>query len=75
MGEVQGLVSRVQYVPFLFKFAHDFMHPTSAESDVIYLDLMGIPFVILNTPKATKEIFEKRSALYSDRYAKSLVHT
>ncbi|KZT68589.1 cytochrome P450 [Daedalea quercina L-15889] len=37
------------------------------DSDVIYLNLAGTPVVILNSADAAYELFERRSALYSDR--------
>ncbi|KAJ3553128.1 hypothetical protein NM688_g3784 [Phlebia brevispora] len=36
-------------------------------SDLIHLNLMGTPMVILHTVQAANDLFEKRSALYSDR--------
>ncbi|KAF9061659.1 cytochrome P450 [Rhodocollybia butyracea] len=35
--------------------------------DVFYLEVLGAPMVILNSAKAIDDIFEKRSANYSDR--------
>ncbi|KAH9834604.1 cytochrome P450 [Rhodofomes roseus] len=37
------------------------------DSDVIYLNLAGTPVVVVNTIDAAYELFERRSALYSDR--------
>lgn len=39
------------------------------DSDVVYMNLLGKHIVVLNSDKATKELLEKRSALFSDRYA------
>ncbi|KAK6977688.1 cytochrome P450 [Favolaschia claudopus] len=36
-------------------------------SDVIHLDLPGTSIVVLSSMEAAKELFEKRSSLYSDR--------
>ena len=36
-------------------------------SDIIYLNLLGTPIVVLHTQEAAVDLFEKRSALYSDR--------
>ena len=41
-------------------------------SDVIHLRLFGTDIIVLNSAKATKDLLEKRSAIYSDRYALSL---
>ena len=38
------------------------------DSDVIYLDLLGTPVVVLNSYTATKALLEKRSTIYSDKY-------
>ncbi|KAI0772313.1 cytochrome P450 [Trametes elegans] len=36
-------------------------------SDVIYLNLAGTPVIVVNSAQAAHDLFEKRSALYSDR--------
>ncbi|KAF9445703.1 cytochrome P450, partial [Macrolepiota fuliginosa MF-IS2] len=38
------------------------------DSDIIYLDAAGTPFVILNSLEASIELLDKRSIRYSDRY-------
>lgn len=35
--------------------------------DVVYMEVFGRPIIILNSAKATTELFEKRSANYADR--------
>ncbi|KAJ6579508.1 cytochrome P450 [Mycena vulgaris] len=64
-------------VPIL---GHIFILPTSYEwleyrrwsaelgSDIICLDVLGQHVVVLNSLKAVNELFERRSALYSDRF-------
>ncbi|CAE6486226.1 unnamed protein product [Rhizoctonia solani] len=42
-------------------------------SDIIYLNMMGQPLVILNSAQAASEILEKRSAVYSDRICPPMV--
>ncbi|CDO75710.1 hypothetical protein BN946_scf184493.g8 [Trametes cinnabarina] len=37
------------------------------KSDIIYLDLAGTPAIVVNSAQAAHDLFEKRSALYSDR--------
>ena len=39
------------------------------DSDIIYLNLAGTPVIVVNSAQAAHDLFEKRSALYSDRYA------
>ncbi|KAJ7769578.1 cytochrome P450 [Mycena maculata] len=34
---------------------------------VVYLDIAGQPIVVLNTPKATADLLDRRAGLYSDR--------
>jgi hypothetical protein len=40
----------------------------SADSDIVYLNALGVPFVILDSAEAVNDLFEKRSSNYSDRY-------
>lgn len=37
------------------------------DSDVIYLNLLGQDIIVLNSLAACKELFDKRSAIYSSR--------
>ncbi|KAF8639539.1 hypothetical protein AX17_001444 [Amanita inopinata Kibby_2008] len=51
---------------------HDHAWVTYAEwakqyGDIVYTKIYGQPLVILNSVKATNEIFDRRSAIYSDR--------
>lgn len=39
----------------------------TADSDVIYYNVAGQDFVVVNTLEATNELFVKRSSIYSDR--------
>ena len=41
--------------------------PIHLDSDIIYLELFGIPVVVLNSAKAAHDLLEKRSSIYSDR--------
>lgn len=47
---------------------------TSADSDVLYLNLLGTDHVILNSNKAISDLLDKRSAIYSDRVRGFLIH-
>ncbi|KAF9002581.1 cytochrome P450 [Cyathus striatus] len=42
-------------------------------SDIIYFEVLGQPFIVLNTLKLTNDIFEKRSSNYSDRVRMPMV--
>ncbi|KAK7039437.1 putative monooxygenase [Favolaschia claudopus] len=42
--------------------------------DLVYLEALGQPLVLLNTPKAAKDLLEQRSALYSDRPRLEMAH-
>nr|BAL05137.1 cytochrome P450 [Phanerodontia chrysosporium] len=44
------------------------------DSDVIYLNLLGSSIVILNSSKATTDLLEKRSSIYSDRQRLTVLH-
>ncbi|TFK48739.1 cytochrome P450 [Heliocybe sulcata] len=35
--------------------------------DIVYVDILGQPFVFLNSPKIAHEMLEKKSLIYSDR--------
>lgn len=37
-------------------------------SDLVHLDVLGSHIIVVNSAKAANELFEKRSAIYSDRY-------
>lgn len=39
----------------------------SVGSDLIHLDVLGSHIIVVNSAKAANELFEKRSAIYSDR--------
>lgn len=41
------------------------------DSDLIYLNFSGTPVVVVHSLQAATDLFEKRSALYSDRFAAS----
>jgi hypothetical protein len=40
-------------------------------SDVVHVDVLGTHMVIVNSTRAAKELFDKRSSIYSDRYFKT----
>ncbi|KAF8897011.1 cytochrome P450 [Mucidula mucida] len=44
-------------------------------SDVIYYNVAGQDFVVVNTLEATNELFVKRSSIYSDRPASVMLNT
>lgn len=63
---------RLPVVGNLFNVPHE--HPwlkyadwNATYGDVVYMEVFGSPVVVLNSVKATTELFEKRSANYSDR--------
>ncbi|CCO32962.1 O-methylsterigmatocystin oxidoreductase Short=OMST oxidoreductase [Rhizoctonia solani AG-1 IB] len=43
------------------------------DSDIIYLNLIGQPLVILNSAQAASDLLEKRSSIYSDRIGAPMV--
>ena len=42
--------------------------------DLVYLDGFGKSIVIINSPDIAYELFEKRSSLYSDRFALPMIN-
>jgi hypothetical protein len=38
-----------------------------ADTDILYLNVAGTPFVVLDTSEAATELLEKRSSIYSGR--------
>jgi len=46
----------------------------SADSDVVYLNLLGANCIILNSSEAISDLLDKRSSIYSDRVRGLLVH-
>ncbi|KAI0028104.1 cytochrome P450 [Vararia minispora EC-137] len=44
-------------------------------SDLIHFGVFGTHTIVVNSAKATKDLFSDRSALYSDRYARTLALT
>lgn len=37
------------------------------DSDIIHLNLMGTSLIVVNTREAARELFDRRSAIYSDK--------
>ncbi|CCO36414.1 O-methylsterigmatocystin oxidoreductase Short=OMST oxidoreductase [Rhizoctonia solani AG-1 IB] len=44
------------------------------KSNIFYLNMMGQPIIVLNNAQAASDLFEKRSALYSDRTGAAMVN-
>lgn len=42
--------------------------------DIIYLEALGQPIIILNSVETVGDLFERRSALYSDRPETVFIH-
>lgn len=42
--------------------------------DVLYLDILGSPVVVLSSAEAVHDLLEKRSAIYSDRPRSTMLH-
>lgn len=38
------------------------------DSDIVHANSLGTHVIVLNSAKAVRELFEKRSSIYSDRY-------
>jgi hypothetical protein len=66
MVDLCQLVSSIWYVPSPF-FRNAIRVQIVAESSLIHLNLAGTHLVVVNTIEAALELFDKRSAIYSDR--------
>lgn len=53
------------------KFAH---YSKDLNSDIIYLDAVGVPFIVLNSLEACNDLLEKRSNVYSSRYHQTMAY-
>lgn len=62
-----GVVNTVRRIYLMFSFPNDELMRFT-DSDLLYINLVGTPVIILNSAKHAVELFEKRSSLYSDRY-------
>ena len=52
---------------FLFSFFLSQYLNVSVPGDLIYLNAAGQPVVVINSPKVAVALFDRRSAIYSDR--------
>ena len=43
------------------------------DSDIVHANALGTHIIVLNSAKAVRELFEKRSSIYSDRYGSARV--
>ena len=46
----------------------DDLNSRCSGSEIVHLDVLGMHAIVVNSAKAAREIFEKRSLLYSDRF-------
>lgn len=52
---------------YFVHLSHPGFLTVAAGTDILYLRLLGTPLIVLNTVKASQDLFEKRTNLYSDR--------
>ncbi|EEB86886.1 hypothetical protein MPER_16003, partial [Moniliophthora perniciosa FA553] len=43
-------------------------------SDIIYMKVFGTNMIVVNSQKATKEMFDKKSAMYGDRPRMTMIN-
>ncbi|KAJ7185204.1 cytochrome P450 [Mycena filopes] len=60
IGNALSIPSSLQWIKF-WGWAKKY------DSDIIYLDVFGTPFVVLNSHKAAMDLLDKRSGIYSNR--------
>lgn len=59
-----------EYSEFVLDLALAAMHISSdadTESDIIYVNLLGQPVIVLNSVKSAVDLLDKKGAIYSDR--------
>jgi len=58
------------YSPYLLRVCREctFHFFGSTDSDIVHANSLGTHVIVLNSAKAVRELFEKRSSIYSDRY-------
>lgn len=64
---LDGHANTVGYYLFFWSSLHTKKLNVSLDSDVVHLNLAGTHLMIVNTAEAVSELFEHRSAIYSDR--------
>lgn len=62
-----GVVSTVRNTTCIVSTTADFC----AESDIVHLKLIGRHIFVINSATGAKEFFERRAAIYSDRYVQN----
>lgn len=67
IGNVFDMPSQLQWVKYL-------EWSKMYNSDIIYVNVLGGPLVVLNSHKAVNDLLSVRSLLYSDRPASVMVH-
>lgn len=53
----------------LFRVTVQHVAHVDAGSDVVHYEAFGTHMIVVNSARAANDLFEKRSALYNDRYA------
>ncbi|KAJ3533646.1 hypothetical protein NMY22_g7251 [Coprinellus aureogranulatus] len=67
------LIGNLYDIPPTFEWERYARWSEQYDSDIIYLNVAGTSIVILNTPKAATDLFDKRSAIYSSRPNSSML--
>ncbi|ELU36446.1 cytochrome P450 domain-containing protein [Rhizoctonia solani AG-1 IA] len=72
IGNILSIPSGLDYLGY-FELGKRLGTESTNVGDIIYMDMMGKPAIVLNTAQAASDLFEKRSAIYSDRRSASMV--
>ncbi|KXN81432.1 O-methylsterigmatocystin oxidoreductase [Leucoagaricus sp. SymC.cos] len=62
------LLSNLFYIPTHHTYLKFTQYLKDLGSDVIYLDVAGMPFIVLNSLKAYNDLLEKRSNIYLNQF-------
>ena len=62
-----GRTYGMQHLLYPFKHSNSLAFSHSKQGDIVYVDFLGQPVVILNSAKQASAMLDKKSAIYSDR--------
>ncbi|KAF8626942.1 hypothetical protein AX17_006442 [Amanita inopinata Kibby_2008] len=68
------LVGNLMDMPKEFEWVQYHEWCKEFDTDILHLDMMGTPIIILDTSEVTTELLEKRSTIYSGRMWSTMVH-
>ncbi|EMD39272.1 hypothetical protein CERSUDRAFT_93317 [Gelatoporia subvermispora B] len=73
VGNIFDIPAEEQWKAYA-QWAHQYGTYALTSREVIYLEVLGQPIVVLNTEKAVLDLWDKRSSNYSDRPHSEMLH-